>query len=135
MNPMLKRSRPQAAPDAMQETANGETQFRDNPRVNASIDDWIKNNPKRWDYIKAMPRDRMERAMVLHEVQKVERQQKMNDGILRRLEQNPEAKQAYEALVKDLPEDQREKAMISIARQAMRVTAPRQAQSQGALKV
>ena len=39
----------------------------------------------------------------------------MKEGILRKLEQNPELKQAYETLVKHLPEDQREKAMVSIA--------------------
>jgi len=33
--------------------------LRDNPKVNAKIDDWIKNNPKHWAYIEAMPTDRM----------------------------------------------------------------------------
>ena len=101
-------------------------QYRDNPKVNARIDEYIKQNPKHWDYIQSMPRERLERALVLSEVNKLDRQQKMKDGILRKLEQNPELKQAYETLVKHLPEDQREKVMVSIASRTMRSITPRQ---------
>src|ERR1035441_7974006 len=94
-------------------------QYRDNPKVNARID----------EYIKTKPRERLERALVLSEVNKLDRQQKMKEGILRKLEQNPELKQAYETLVKHLPEDQREKVMVSIASRTMRSIAPRQSQS------
>ena len=110
-------------------------QFRDNPKVNARIDEYIKNNPKHWDYIQAMPRERLERALVLSEVNKLDRQQKMKDGILRKLEQNPELKQAYETLVKHLPEDQREKMMVSIASRTMRSITPRQSQSMAGASV
>jgi hypothetical protein len=116
------------------EAGNGDA-LRDNPRVNAKIDDWIKSNEKHWAYIQALPRERIERALALHEVQKIERGEKLDAGILRRLNENPEAKQAYELLVKHLPEDQREGAMVSLARQNMRTTAritrPQQARSQG----
>jgi hypothetical protein len=118
------------------EAGNGDA-LRDNPRVNAKIDDWIKNNEKHWAYIQALPRERIERALALHEVQKIERGEKLDAGILRRLNENPETKQAYELLVKHLPEDQREQAMVSLARQNMRTTAritrpgPGQARSQG----
>ncbi|MGD0061683.1 MAG: hypothetical protein ABSD58_19925 [Verrucomicrobiia bacterium] len=110
-------------------------QYRDNPKVNARIDEYIKNNPKHWDYIKTMPRERLERALVLSEVNKLDRLQKMKDGILRKLEQNPELKQAYETLVKGLPEDQREKAMVSIASRTMRSITPRQTQSVAGARV
>jgi hypothetical protein len=82
-----------------------------------------------------MPRERLERALVLSEVNKLDRQQKMKDGILRKLEQNPELKQAYETLVKHLPEDQREKVMVSIASRTMRSITPRQAQPAAAARV
>ena len=110
-------------------------QFRDNPKVNARIDEYIKNNPKHWDYIQGMPRERLERALVLSEVNKLDRQQKMKDGILRKLEQNPELKQAYETLVKHLPEDQRERVMLSIASRTMRSNTPRQTQSVAGARV
>jgi len=61
------------------------------PRSNARIDEYIKNNSKHWDYIQSMPRERLERALVLSEVNKLDRQQKMKDGILRKLEQNPDS--------------------------------------------
>lgn len=101
-------------------------QFKENPKVNARIDGYIKTNPKHWDYIQKMPRERLERALVLSEVNKLDRQEKMKTGILKKLEQNPELKQAYQTLVKHLPEDQREKTMVAIAGRTMRSLAPRQ---------
>jgi rhamnogalacturonyl hydrolase YesR len=78
-----------------------------------------------------MPAERMARALVLNEVQKRDRTQNMRKGILRKLEQDPELRQAYQALVKNLPEDQREQAMINIATRTMRQVAPRQDQKAG----
>ena len=106
-------------------------QFRDNPQVNAKIDNYIKENPKHWAYIQSMPRDRVERALVLQEVQKNDRVAKMRAGIQRKLDQDPELKQAYANLVKNLPEDQREQAMINIAARTMRDIVPREAQKAG----
>lgn len=100
-------------------------ELRDNPRVNAKIDDWIKQNPKHWDYIQTLPVERLQRAVVLGYVQKEERNQKMDAGILRKLNENPELKAHYEALVKDVPEDRREQALVSVARVGMRLTSPR----------
>jgi hypothetical protein len=132
---MLKKS--QANADNGSESHDGESAstYRDNPQINAKIDEHIKNNPKYWEYLQAMPRERMERAMVLHEVQKDERQQKLEAGILKKLEGDPELKKTYENLVKDLPEDQRQKAMVSIASRTMRDIASRQSRSQGGVKV
>jgi hypothetical protein len=112
-------------------TPNGESsQYRENPKTNEKIDAWIKNNPDRWEYFRSLPPERAARKLVLNEVQGYERAQKMNNGILLKLKANPEALKAYETLVQNLPEDQRERAMVSIARQAYRVTAPRRNQSQ-----
>ena len=110
-------------------------QYRDNPKVNARIDEYIKNNTQHWEYIQSMPRQRLERALVLSEVNKLDRLQKMKDGILRKLEQNPELKQAYAPLVKNLPEDQREKVIVSIASRTMRSITPRQTQSVAGARV
>ena len=118
------------------EAANGSRdnegpQFRDNPEINAKIDEYIQQNPKHWSYIQSMPPERMARALVLNEVQRRDRTQNMRKGILRKLEQDPELKQAYQTLVKNLPEDQREQAMVNIAARTMRNIAPRQAQKAG----
>ena len=61
--------------------------------MEAKIDDWIKNNPKNWDYIQAMPRDRLERTVVLNEVRQMERQQRMREGMMESIKNNPELKQ------------------------------------------
>lgn len=94
--------------------------FRNNPEVDAKIDAHIKENPKYWAYLQAMPRDRLERAMVLHEVRQLDRQQRIKEGLLNQINRNPALKQAYEVLVKDLPEDQREDVVAQLARQQRR---------------
>ena len=72
-------------------------QYRDNPKVNARIDEYIKNNTKHWEYIQSMPRERLERALVLSEVNKLDRQEKINAAIMRKLDQNPEIAHAFAA--------------------------------------
>jgi hypothetical protein len=110
-----------------QVAGSGETDpgdaHRDNPRVNAKIDDWIKNNEKHWGYIQKLPRERLERALALHEVQKIERGEKLDAGIWRKINEDPDKKRALETMVKHLPEDERQEAMISLERQNMRTTA------------
>ena len=104
--------------------------FRINPEVDAKIDAYIKDNPKYWAYIQAMPRDRIERTVVLNEVREIDRQQRMREGVMSQINRNPELKRAYDLLVKDLPEDQREGVITQIARQARRAVARSQGQSQ-----
>lgn len=127
---MLKGKKPASENGAATSAEGTSSQFKENPQINAKIDDYIKNNPKRWEYIQSMPPERMARALVLGEVQKQERQEKMSAGIMRKLDANPEMKQAYENLVKNMPEDQREKAMVSIAARTLRTVTPRQQQQQ-----
>jgi len=99
---------------------NDQREYRNIPEIDARIDGYIKENPKRWAYIQTMPRDRLERALVLNEIQKIDRQQRVRDGVIGYINRNPELKQAYETLVKNVPEDQREAVMVQIARQTSR---------------
>ena len=55
--------------------------FRSNPEVDAKIDAYIKENPKYWAYVQAMPRERLERSVVLNEVRELDRQQRMREGV------------------------------------------------------
>ena len=100
--------------------------------MDAKIDSHIKENPKYWAYIQDMPRERLERTLVLNEVRELDRQQRMKEGILKQLNKSPSLKAAYETVVKDLPEDQREGVMTQLARQAKRAVARSQSQQQGA---
>ena len=54
--------------NAPEEPAN----YRINPEVEGKIDAYIKENPKYWNYLQAMPRDRLERTVVLNEVRQIE---------------------------------------------------------------
>lgn len=107
-----------------------ETTYRTNPEIEARIDAYIKENPKHWAYLQAMPRERLERSVVLNEVRQIERQQRMRNGLMTRINADPKLKQAYEILVKDVPEEQREEVMAQMARQKQRVVARSQAQQQ-----
>ena len=104
--------------------------YRVNPEVEAKIDAYIKDNPKYWAYLQQMPRDRLERTVVLNEVRQLDRQQRIRDGVMKRINGDPKLKQAYETLVKDVPEDQREEVMTQMARQKQRTVARSQTQQQ-----
>jgi len=104
--------------------------YRINPEVEAKIDAYIKENPKYWNYLQAMPRDRLERTVVLNEVRQIDRQQRVREFTMNRINANPELKRAYETLVKDVPEDQREEVMSQMARQKQRTVARSQEQRQ-----
>ena len=94
--------------------------YRQNPDVDAKIDAYIKENPKYWAYVQGMPRERLERTLVLNEVRELDRQQRMKEGILKQINKTPALKAAYDTLVKDLPEEQREGVIAQLARQAKR---------------
>jgi hypothetical protein len=104
--------------------------FRSNPEVDAKIDAYIKENPKYWTYVQAMPRERLERSVVLNEVRELDRQQRIREGVLKQINRNPELKRAYDLLVKDLPEDQKETVIAQIGRTARRAVARVQGQQQ-----
>ena len=106
------------------------TTYRTNPEVEGKIDAYIKENPKHWSYLQGMPRDRLERTVVLNEVRQLERQQRIRDGMMKRINNDPKLKEAYEILVKDVPEDQREEVMTQMQRQKQRVVARSQTQQQ-----
>ena len=66
---------------------NDPQKFRENAEVNSKIDTYIQKNPKEWSYIQAMPRERLERSLVLQSVQKEERKEKMRASILKKLDE------------------------------------------------
>lgn len=108
-----------------------ESTYRNNPEIDARIDAFIKEHPKFWEHLKGMPRERLERTVVLNEVRGIERREKANEGVLKRLEGNPKLKAALETAVNDLPEGERTEALVRLARQAQRVTAPRRSETAG----
>ena len=128
---MSTTTKPRPAPNgASGASAPPEANYRVNPEVEAKIDAYIKENPKHWTYLQGMPRDRLERTVVLNEVRQLDRQQRMREGMMERINANPKLKQAYEVLVKDVPEEQREEVISQIARQTQRAVSRSQGQRQ-----
>lgn len=118
----MKKNEPTAPPGASGAAAAppDPSAYRSNPEVDARIDAYIKENPRFWSHVQAMPRTRLERTIVLGEIRQLDRQQRMREGLMKSINRNPEQKRALEVLVKDLPEDQREAVMSQIARQTQR---------------
>ena len=116
---------------ASADAAGESPKLRDNAEINAKIDAYIQANPKEWTYIQSLPRERLERMLVLQNVNKLERRERIRASVTKQLEANPELKEAYRKLVKNLPAEQQEKAMMSIAARTLRTITPRQ-QSKGA---
>ncbi len=116
---------------ASADPAGDAPKLRDNVEINAKIDAYIQANPKEMSYIQGLPRERLERMLVLQNVNKLERRERVRTSVMKQLDTNPELKEAYQKLVKNLPAEQQEKAMASIAARTLRTITPRQ-QSQGA---
>lgn len=133
---MIKRTKSSGADSAPQAGESTPT-FRDNAEVNAKIDAYIQQNPKYWQYVQSMPRERMERAMVLTKVNQQERQQKLDQGVLKKIESDPELKRSLQALVKDLPEDQQQNALVRMSSKVLRDIGffKSRTQQQGGVKV
>jgi hypothetical protein len=129
----LKRSDKNTNDNGAATDATGELpKYRDNVEINAKIDSYIKANPKEWTYIQGLPRERLERMLVLQNVNRIERRARIRASVTKQLEANPELKEAYRKLVKNLPVEQQERAMMSIAARTLRTITPRQEQSKGA---
>lgn len=117
---------------ASADAARHSPKLRDNVEINAKVDGYIQANPKEWSYIQGLPRERLERMLVLQNVNKLERRKRVRASVMKQLEANPELKEAYKKLVKNLPAEQQERAMMAIAARTLRTVTPRQQQSQGA---
>ena len=103
---------------AAEASAPNETRYRrTNPETEGKINDWIKANPKNWEYIQAMPRDRLERTVVLNEVRQLDRRQYVDTGVLQNIKNNPDLKAAYDVLLKDVPEEKRDEVILNMERE------------------
>lgn len=128
---MSTKAKPSAPTGASGDAAPNEAPtFRTNPQVDAKIDAYIQENPKYWTYVQGMPRERLERTVVLNEVRELDRQQRIRNGVMKKIEANPALKRAYETLVKDLPDDQKDNVIAQLARTTRRAVARSQSQQQ-----
>lgn len=118
MSTTRTRTPPSNGAAAADAAAHNENRYRStNPETEGKINDWIKNNSKNWEYIQAMPRDRLERTVVLNEVRQMERRQYVDTGVLQNIKNNPDVKAAYDVLLKDVPEDKRDEVILNMERE------------------
>lgn len=96
---------------------HAEFEFRENPRVNAQIDGYKKQFPKKWAFVKSMSRERLERALIWEKIRGYEQRQRLNRGLFRKIDENPAVKKDCEAFLQHFPEKDRERAKVAFARQ------------------
>jgi hypothetical protein len=128
MSTIKTKTPPTGVPGA--NASNEPHTYRVNPETEAKIDNWIKQNPKGWDYIKTMPRDRLERTVVLNDVRKMEARQRIETGVMQEINNDPVRKQAYDTLTKDMPEERREEVILGMEREKWRAKQKTQGQTQ-----
>ena len=116
---MSTTAKPKTTPNGAN-TPNAERTYRTNPEIEAKIDNWIAEHQKDWNYIKALPRERLERSVVLNEVRQIERRHRIQDGVMKEINGDPKRKQAYDVLMKDVPEEQREELITKMEQQKWR---------------
>lgn len=116
----IKRADNTVGNSTVQQPPNGdehaEFEFRENPRINAQIDAYKKQFPRKWAFIKSMPRERLENALVLSKIRSRELREKLDNGVLRKVENNEGFKKACDAVLQHFPEDQRQQVKVQIAR-------------------
>ena len=62
----MSTTKTKTPPNGAASTSVEPTTYRTNPEVEGKIDAYIKENPKHWSYLQGMPRDRLERTVVLN---------------------------------------------------------------------
>lgn len=137
---MIKKTKSNPADDTTNPadmTQQGEPAptYRENAAINAKIDEYIQKNPEYVKFLQGMPRERMERAMVLNKVQQQERKERFDSGVMRKIDGDPELKQSLDALVKNLPEDQKQSALVKMGNHLLRDIGFFKSRGQGGVKV
>ena len=106
-----------------------------NPEVERKIADFRVKNPKHVDYLKGLPRERLENIATLREIERQEQRERIREATSRKLEQwlttrPEEAKRIDEALAK-IPQENRPEARHRMIETAIRNEAFRNSQGTG----
>ena len=113
---------------AVAEKKAQEPTLRRNPEIDAKLDRFIQENSKLREYYEGLSKDELIRKLMLGKMQRNEYTNGRNQEILAWVEENPEIKAKIEARVRNVPEQNRERAFINAAKtEAMNqaVQAPR----------
>ena len=95
------------------------------PEIDQKIDDFIRKNPKQFQYYNRLAKEHLARLAILKDIQELERSKRTRGVILRKLDSDPEKKKSVETLVRKLPEDVKRNALANIASRTFRRRARR----------
>ena len=110
-------------PSLRQQVAERKAQeptLRRNPEIDAKLDRFIQENPKLHEYYDALSKEELIRKLMLGKMQRSEYTNGRNQEIVAWVEENPEIKAKIEARIRNVPEQNRERAFINAARTVSR---------------
>lgn len=103
-----------------------EPTLRRNPEIDAKLDRFIGENPDLREYYEKLSKDELIRKLMLGKMQRSEYANGRNAEIKAWVEEHPEIKEKIEARIRNVPEQNRERAFINAAKsEAMNATVRR----------
>ena len=111
---------------AAKKAASQEPTLRRNPEIDAKLDRFIAENPALREYYEKLSKEELIRKLMLGKMQRNEYTNGRNAEIKAWVEEHPEIKERIEARIKNVPEQNRERAFINAAKsEAMNATVRR----------
>jgi hypothetical protein len=101
---------------AVAERKAQEATLRRNPEIDAKLDRYIQENPKLREYYDGLSKDDLIRKLMLGKMQRSEYSNGRNEEIKAWVEEHPEIKAKIEARLRNVPEQNRERAFINAAK-------------------
>lgn len=100
-----------------------EPTLRRNPEIDAKLDRFIAENPSLREYYDKLTKDELVRKLMLGKMQRSEYANGRNAEIRAWVAEHPEIKEKIEARIRNVPEQNRERAFINAAKsEAMKQT-------------
>src|SRR3954471_17739375 len=101
---------------AVAEKKAQEPTLRRNPEIDAKLDRFIGENPELREYYERLSKEELIRKLMLGKMQRSEYANGRNAEIKSWVEEHPEIKDRIEARIKNVPEQNRERAFINAAK-------------------
>jgi len=101
---------------AVAERKAQEATLRRNPEIDAKLDRFIQENSKLREYYDGLSKDDLIRKLMLGKMQRSEYSNGRNQEIKAWVEEHPDIKAKIEARLRNVPEQNRERAFINAAK-------------------
>ncbi len=96
--------------------AQQETAIRRNPEIDAKLDKFISENSGLHEYYQALTKEELIRKLMLGKMQRNDFTQSRNQEIVAWVNENPDIKAKVEERIRNVPEQNRERAFINAAK-------------------